>query len=533
MKIEWLSRIFVASMALVLISGQAEAGRFTDNSDGTITDADTGFMWQKADDGVERKWNDAVAYCQDLTLAGYDNWTLPRIYMLEHLIDNAYSPTIDPAFSVKLSYYWSATESRESPNSANYINFFYGNTYAFIKDNTYYTICVRENPDNRSASLQVDVQSEVTTSTPPFVVNFSLTMTGGTEPYFYEWDFSDGEFSSRSNPVHEFADPGTYQVMVTVSDNDGAIAVGTEDVTVPVAVAAADTTVDGSDNATPETVAVEGAAMAVDDNATPAAVDSAEAQEGGDMADDDNGTGEGSGDNPTTGEVAPAETVVADDVTRNQGFLKVFAGTDASFAKVVTSEAGVLAYSFSNALEGDADWNKDGKVTARELKGYLGTAVDNLSQGKQKAATTMSDSDFQICAEGGVTQILAVGVDLLGEENVLSTPFAAASARAVAKVIADRCSHWKQIILTGQETTRNTILRALLTMREDVGPQDNFIFYYAGLSEGSEEGLNLFVYDTLPELPGMTGLDYDDLAALLEESEAANYLLLFEVSNGQ
>lgn len=43
---------------------------YTDNGDGTITDNNTGTMWQKTDDSVGRNWTDAVIYCENLSLAG-------------------------------------------------------------------------------------------------------------------------------------------------------------------------------------------------------------------------------------------------------------------------------------------------------------------------------------------------------------------------------------------------------------------------------------------------------------------------------
>ena len=37
----------------------------------------------------------------------------------------------------------------------------------------------------------------------------------------WSWNFGDGETSSEQNPVHEYAQSGTYDVMLTVYDNSG------------------------------------------------------------------------------------------------------------------------------------------------------------------------------------------------------------------------------------------------------------------------------------------------------------------------
>ncbi len=38
----------------------------------------------------------------------------------------------------------------------------------------------------------------------------------------YDWDFGDGNFGSGENPSHSYDATGTYNVSLTVTDNDGA-----------------------------------------------------------------------------------------------------------------------------------------------------------------------------------------------------------------------------------------------------------------------------------------------------------------------
>jgi len=51
----------------------------------------------------------------------------------------------------------------------------------------------------------------------PLTVTFDSS--GSTDPATYEWDFKDGSSSIEANPSHEFTDPGTYRVTLTVTDD--------------------------------------------------------------------------------------------------------------------------------------------------------------------------------------------------------------------------------------------------------------------------------------------------------------------------
>lgn len=59
---------------------------FVDNGDGTITDENTGLMWQK-EVGEKLSFADAVASADSFELAGFDDWRLPSIKELYSLID--------------------------------------------------------------------------------------------------------------------------------------------------------------------------------------------------------------------------------------------------------------------------------------------------------------------------------------------------------------------------------------------------------------------------------------------------------------
>jgi len=50
---------------------------------------------------------------------------------------------------------------------------------------------------------------------------FGITVSGGDENYTYAWDFGDGNTSSLAQPTHTYANAGTYNVSVTVTDGNG------------------------------------------------------------------------------------------------------------------------------------------------------------------------------------------------------------------------------------------------------------------------------------------------------------------------
>lgn len=92
-------------------------GSFTDNGDLTVTDSGTDLMWEQGG-GVDKDWEAALAYCEELNLAGYKNWRVPNIKELWTLFK--FSPkggSIDPAYFTDLAtgIFISATTRQDSP----------------------------------------------------------------------------------------------------------------------------------------------------------------------------------------------------------------------------------------------------------------------------------------------------------------------------------------------------------------------------------------------------------------------------------
>jgi len=51
-------------------------------------------------------------------------------------------------------------------------------------------------------------------------VYFNSFVSGGVEPYSYEWNFGDGSTSTDANPIHTYNFEGTYTLTLTVTDNE-------------------------------------------------------------------------------------------------------------------------------------------------------------------------------------------------------------------------------------------------------------------------------------------------------------------------
>ncbi|MDC7233987.1 MAG: DUF1566 domain-containing protein [Spirochaetales bacterium] len=52
---------------------------YTDNGDGTVTDDNTGLMWQQTPPSEKMTYDQAIEYVENLELGGYDDWRLPTI----------------------------------------------------------------------------------------------------------------------------------------------------------------------------------------------------------------------------------------------------------------------------------------------------------------------------------------------------------------------------------------------------------------------------------------------------------------------
>lgn len=110
----FIIKIFCLLFLGILICWSAALGELLDNGDGTITDTDTDLMWQQGENPM-MKWESALEYCENLVLAGYNDWRMPNRNELQTIIFYHYQvmePAIDTTIFPDVSYpadYWTST----------------------------------------------------------------------------------------------------------------------------------------------------------------------------------------------------------------------------------------------------------------------------------------------------------------------------------------------------------------------------------------------------------------------------------------
>lgn len=127
---------------------------YRDNGDGTVTDLNTGLMWQQGDSqnvGFGFTWQEAVDYCAALDLGGHTDWRLPTRRELSYLvnIDTVFpNPYINTTYFPECHWigYWSSSTYAYDPDRAWYVYFANGGLDAEAKIGSWYVRCARAGP---------------------------------------------------------------------------------------------------------------------------------------------------------------------------------------------------------------------------------------------------------------------------------------------------------------------------------------------------------------------------------------------------
>ena len=135
---------FMLCLTGLAMSGEAQAERFVDNGNGTVTDTVTGLMWTKDANPIGlRNWHDAISACTSFSISGIGGWRLPtrdELVDIYHAIQGGHPFT---RVQSEFKYYWSLTTYAHYTDYAWYVDMSNGFVSKYSKTFRDHVWCVR------------------------------------------------------------------------------------------------------------------------------------------------------------------------------------------------------------------------------------------------------------------------------------------------------------------------------------------------------------------------------------------------------
>lgn len=138
------------------ITTQKPDSIYVDHGDGTVTDSETGLMWQKCVVGLSGNdcltgtaqtfsWQAALAVANNNGDYGYNDWRLANRKELNSLVDNACYPVINPTIfpNTPSANSWTSSPAKHAIHESWVIYFDYGGVYTNPKSSEHYIRLVR------------------------------------------------------------------------------------------------------------------------------------------------------------------------------------------------------------------------------------------------------------------------------------------------------------------------------------------------------------------------------------------------------
>lgn len=114
---------------------------------GVVLDTTTNLMWQDDNEAksITQTWSNAISYCENKTLGGYDDWRLANFNELYMLADRSqYQPALSSVFqNLDNVTYWTSTTYAGDTSYAWGVYFYDGDDGWHDKTDTFYVRCVR------------------------------------------------------------------------------------------------------------------------------------------------------------------------------------------------------------------------------------------------------------------------------------------------------------------------------------------------------------------------------------------------------
>ncbi|NTV13165.1 MAG: beta-propeller fold lactonase family protein [Desulfobulbaceae bacterium] len=227
-----MKKTLVLIGALLLAqAAPALAGRFTDLGNQTVTDRDSGLMWQQSEGGA-MNWEAALSYCQGLNLATLGDWRLPNLKELNSLIDHGRSnPALDSGVfpNGAATAYWSATSVAGVLGQAWTVEFAAGATGKSEKTVNAKVRCLRgSSPVNTPPVAGAGPDQQVAANT-PVSLDGSTSSDADGDPLTYGWSFlrlpagSSATIGGATSATPSFTPDlaGKYLLQLTVADGKG------------------------------------------------------------------------------------------------------------------------------------------------------------------------------------------------------------------------------------------------------------------------------------------------------------------------
>jgi hypothetical protein len=130
---------------------------------GVVSDRVTGLMWQRNLDGKIVTFADAQHECDELTLAGYDDWRLPARIELASILDvTRTQPSINATAFPKTpnDWFWTSSVAADNPAAAWYVYFYFGYPKTDLQSNQFSVRCVRTGSPHPALASRYDAQAE-------------------------------------------------------------------------------------------------------------------------------------------------------------------------------------------------------------------------------------------------------------------------------------------------------------------------------------------------------------------------------------
>ncbi len=134
--------------------------RFVVNDDGTVSDSETGLMWQRCTFGQnynnetdtcegtsqQLNWGEALRGAENASYADYSDWHVPNVKELASILEHrCVQPSINESvfLATKLQNYWSSTSGKERTDLAWVYQFDKGINSLHAKESDVYLRLVR------------------------------------------------------------------------------------------------------------------------------------------------------------------------------------------------------------------------------------------------------------------------------------------------------------------------------------------------------------------------------------------------------